>query len=74
MNKEYFDGTEPTSLPHYTFCNGPCDQGRKPCPCPVACEKEAPSTDELGVFEVIGKFIVGVLAMIGLGVLVGSLI
>jgi hypothetical protein len=35
----------------------------------MACEQ--PNSDELGVFEVLGKFIVGVLAMIGLGVLVG---
>lgn len=52
-------------------CNGPCNQGDKPCPCPMACEQ--PSSDELGVFEVLGKFVVGVLAMIGLGALVGWL-
>jgi len=43
----------------------------KPCPCPMACEQ--PNSDELGVFEILGKFIVGVLAMIGLGALVGWL-
>ncbi len=21
-------------------CTGPCDQGRKPCPCPISCETE----------------------------------
>jgi len=50
-------------------CTGPCHQGDKPCPCPMACE--SPDTDELGVFEVLGKFLVGVLALVGLGVLVG---
>lgn len=23
-------------------CSGPCDQGRKPCPCPNACLHEEP--------------------------------
>lgn len=56
---------------NYPHCTGPCHQGDKPCPCPMACEQ--PSTDELGVFEILGKFIVGVLALIGLGALVGWL-
>ena len=56
---------------NYPHCTGPCHQGDKPCPCPMACEQ--PSTDELGVFEILGKFVVGVLAMIGLGALVGWL-
>ena len=21
-------------------CTGPCEQGRKPCPCPISCETE----------------------------------
>ena len=25
-----------------THCNGPCDQGRLPCPCPSACGLEEP--------------------------------
>lgn len=53
-------------------CTGPCNQGDKPCPCPMACE--SPDSDELGVLEFIGKFIVGVLALIGLGVLVGVMV
>jgi len=73
MNREYHDGTEPTSLPHFVHCSGPCDQGRSPCPCPMACEREVPNADELGVFEMIGKFIVVVLAFVGLGALVGWL-
>ena len=68
MNKEYHDGTEPDTLPHYTFCGGPCDQGRKPCPCPIACEREADNFDGL---ELLGKAVVWVLALIGLGVLIG---
>lgn len=71
MNREYHDGTEPTSLPHFSICHGPCDQGRKPCPCPIACEMEAPNSDELGVFEFLGKAVIIVLALIGLGVVVG---
>lgn len=70
MNREYHDGTEPDTLPHYTFCSGPCNQGRKPCPCPVACEKE---DNKVGLVDVLVKFIVGVLAFIGLGAIVGWL-
>lgn len=73
MTERYYnDGTEPDVLPHYARCHGPCDQGRKPCPCPVACEMEAP--DELSILGIFVKFIVGVLAMIGFGVLVGALV
>jgi hypothetical protein len=71
MNREYHDGTEPTSLPHYVFCNGPCDQGRKACPCPVACEREDTS---MGGFEILGKLIIVFLALVGAGVLVGHFV
>lgn len=37
MERSYDDGTEPTILPH--FCCGPCNQGRKPCPTPWACQQ-----------------------------------
>ena len=40
MERHFDDGTEPTILPHYSRCTGPCDQGRKPCPCPISCETE----------------------------------
>lgn len=68
MNREYHDGTEPDTLPHYTFCNGPCDQGRKACPCPVACERE---DSGLSGFEILGKLVIVLLALVGAGVLVG---
>jgi hypothetical protein len=39
MKEHYFtDGTEPTILPHMPCCKGPCQQGRKACPTPQACE------------------------------------
>jgi hypothetical protein len=39
MKEHYFtDGTEPTILPHMQCCQGPCEQGRKACPTPQACE------------------------------------
>jgi len=41
MEHHFQDGTEPTILPHYTRCTGPCQQGRVACPCPVSCEIEA---------------------------------
>lgn len=41
MEHHFKDGTEPTILPHFTRCTGPCQQGRVACPCPVSCEIEA---------------------------------
>ena len=42
-----------------THCNGPCDQGRKPCPCPSACGlEEPPEHDMLRV--VLGDLIIAV--------------
>tara|TARA_R110000868_G_scaffold39383_1_gene137275 strand:- start:8558 stop:8782 length:225 start_codon:yes stop_codon:yes gene_type:complete len=41
MERYYTDGTEPDVLPHYSrHCSGPCDQGRRDCPFPVACQVE----------------------------------
>ena len=39
MEHHFQDGTEPTILPHYARCSGPCQQGRVACPCPQSCEK-----------------------------------
>lgn len=25
-----------------SLCNGPCDQGRRACPCPMACQEPEP--------------------------------
>ena len=55
-------------LNNVTNCCSNCDQGRKPCPCPVACEREDPS---MGGFEILGKLIIVFLALVGAGVLVG---
>ncbi|MFO0439143.1 MAG: hypothetical protein ACK51Q_00610 [Betaproteobacteria bacterium] len=38
MEHHFNDGTEPTILPHYARCAGPCQQGRALCPCPESCE------------------------------------
>ena len=38
MEHYFTDGTEPTIMPHI-HCSGPCNQGRKPCPAPAACER-----------------------------------
>ena len=55
-----------------THCTGPCDQGRKPCPCPSACGlDEPPEPNHLrGVLidVLIACAIVGVIAAIVLGV------
>ena len=39
MERHFQDGTEPTILPHYARCTGPCDQGRKPELCLSSCRK-----------------------------------
>lgn len=66
------DETEPWVLPHFNTCHGPCEQGRKPCPCPMACEE--PSKDD-GV-DSLGLLMVGVVmlfAIIGVGAVIGFL-
>ena len=47
-------------------CNGPCDQGRLPCPCPAACqfEDEPPEPDHLRVVVVDGLIAAGIVAVI----------
>ena len=42
-----------------THCNGPCDQGRKPCPCPAACGLEEPPQQDI-VRVVLGDLIIAV--------------
>ena len=54
-------------------CNGPCDQGRKPCPCPAACgfDSEPPEHDPVRVvlFDVVvAVMILACVAMIVWGV------
>lgn len=52
-------------------CNGPCEQGRKPCPTPWACEVEEPEHDMLRVvlFDVIvALMVLACVAMIVWGV------
>ena len=41
-----------TQAEHYPACvSGPCDQGRKPCPSPVACRRPESTADQvLGIF------------------------
>jgi hypothetical protein len=56
-------------------CAGPCDQGRKPCPCPEACgvpqNEDAPQPDMVRVVlgdAVIAVLLVGIIAAVVLGV------
>ena len=67
MTERYYnDGTEPDVLPHYSRCTGPCDQGRKPCPCPVACESHDESSYYRGLAGLIlsGAGVVAVVAAV----------
>jgi hypothetical protein len=48
-------------------CNGPCDQGRKPCPAPDACERVC--TDDDGI-NTLGAVFIAVLACAVIALLV----
>ena len=53
-------------------CNGPCDQGRLPCPCPSACGLDEPPEHDLVrvvLFDaVVAVMILAAVAMIVWGV------
>ena len=52
-------------------CNGPCDQGRKPCPCPSACGlEEPPEHDMMRVIFGDLKIVVALVGVIAVVVLV----
>ena len=42
-----------------THCNGPCDQGRKPCPCPSACGLEEPPEHDM-MRVILGDLVIAV--------------
>jgi hypothetical protein len=50
------------TLPH---CAGPCDQGRKLCPCPEACESAAPDDGALDAASGIIVWVAGTLGAWG---------
>lgn len=54
---------EPKTLNH---CQGPCDQGRKLCPCPTACERPSESETAARVREVVA-WVIALLLLIGIG-------
>jgi hypothetical protein len=56
------DGTEPTIIRQY--CNGPCAQGRKPCPIPEACEVGDSNLVGLVPVVLMGVAIVAVVGVI----------
>ena len=52
----------PDALP---ACHGPCEQGRKPCPCPTACEiSQDEEDDALALKFIIGLVLVGFLCAV----------
>ena len=57
----FSDGTEPTVL----RCHGPCDQGRKPCPCPAACEarEDEEQVDLVFLWAVVAILTVTIIAI-----------
>lgn len=67
MNREYHEQTD--TPPHYAHCSGPCQQGRLPCPCPVACERESSDLD-ISILGLIVRLVIITLAIVGLGAIV----
>lgn len=61
MERHYDNGTEPDILPHY--CCGPCNQGRKPCPTPWACQQPEPEYQK----DTIDHLLEAVLFVCGVG-------
>lgn len=66
------DGTEPTILPHYGRCNGPCDQGRKNCPTPEACELAADIDSKSDGLEAAGLLALAIAVVAAISLVVAS--
>lgn len=49
-------------------CNGPCQQGRKACPCPIACEQEDTSQSK----KFIGRVVLVYIAIVLLGIITST--
>lgn len=66
MTERYYtDGTEPDVLPHYSRCTGPCDQGRKKCPCPAACEaQDDDGVEAIGLLACLGIAVIGIVGLV----------
>jgi hypothetical protein len=67
MEHHFQDGTEPSILPHFARCTGPCQQGRVACPCPESCEA---ALDE-SILRLAGKAFLAIVlavAVISIGV------
>ncbi len=73
VERYYDDGTEPTILPHYGRCNGPCDQGRKRCPTPEACELAADAAAESDGLEAVGMLVVAIVVVLVIGLVAASI-
>lgn len=54
-------------------CNGPCDQGRRECPCPAACGLEEPPEHDMLKVVMGGSLIaVALVAVVAVVVLVAA--
>jgi hypothetical protein len=51
-------------------CNGPCDQGRKSCPTPEACELAADADDGL---EAAGLLLVAIVVVLVISLVAASI-
>lgn len=51
------------------YCSGPCEQGRKPCPCPMSCNvSELTAYDRVWVWGVLTIAIVALSSLVAWGV------
>lgn len=73
MERHYTNGTEPDVLPHYSRCTGPCDQGRKLCPCPTACQAAEDVEDEFSEMRIITRMVVAIIIVLCIALVVSVL-
>ena len=74
MERHHTNGTEPDVLfPHYPRCTGPCDQGRKLCPCPTACQAAEDVHDEQAELRLITRMVVAIIIILCIALVVSVL-
>jgi heme/copper-type cytochrome/quinol oxidase subunit 2 len=54
-------------------CNGPCDQGRKNCPTPEACELAAADAAESDGLGAVGMLVVSIVVVLVIGLVAASI-
>jgi hypothetical protein len=47
-----------------TGCTGPCEQGKKDCPCPYACEQEDDGVEAVGAMVCLAVGVIGIVGLV----------